>query len=73
MYYHDVRHVRLIQYLYTIIKSSENYRLRELTNLSFVEEQKSRKVIYINIDTFPENRTDNFLSYSLHNLFLSNY
>lgn len=50
---------------YTIIKSSEsfeNYRLREPTNLSFVEEQKSRKVIYINVDTFSENRTDNLLS-----------
>lgn len=43
-------------------KSFENYRLREPTNLSFVEEQKSRKVIYTNVDTSSENRTDNFLS-----------
>jgi len=40
--------------------SFENYRLREPTNLSFVEEQESRKVIYTNVDALPENRTDNF-------------
>jgi len=40
--------------------SFEHYRLREPTNLSFVEEQESRKVIYTKVDTLPGNRTDNF-------------
>lgn len=47
-------------------RSFERYRLREPTNLSFVEEQGSRKVIYTNVDTLPGNRTDNFFPSRLY-------